>query len=347
MKMKKLHIIYMLLAGILFLSSCAKDEIGPMLSDNPVVPVLTTPASGSLIMLTEAEAATLVQFEWTAADYGFDAAVTYTVQIDKAGNDFTKGIDLFKSTGLTGSVAYGVLNNMLVANGFPDGVASDIMVRVKASISSAVPLIYSAPVSVAVQPYLVVINYPFLRVPGSYQGWDPSNVTTIIYSMKSDNKYEGYMWFADAGTEFKYTETPDWSVNWGDTGADGTLDASGDNLKAGDAGMYKLNVNLNDKTHQFVKTDWGLIGSATAGGWDTDVNMTWDATNGVLTVTVDLVVGDIKFRANDDWAINLGDNDTNLSLEYGGSDIPVGEAGNYTITLILKGPGYTYSVKKN
>ena len=34
--------------------------------------------------------------------------------------------------------------------------------------------------------------------------------------------------------------------------------------------------------------------------------MTWDATNKVLKVTLNLTVGAIKFRANDDWAVNLG-----------------------------------------
>ncbi|MBK6932311.1 MAG: hypothetical protein IPH12_16215 [Saprospirales bacterium] len=55
----------------------------------------------------------------------------------------------------------------------------------------------------------------------------------------------------------------------------------------------------------------------------------------------------MKFRANDDWAVNLGDNDANKSLEYGGSDIVITDPGNYTIDLILSGAVYTYKVKKN
>jgi hypothetical protein len=48
-------------------------------------------------------------------------------------------------------------------------------------------------------------------------------------------------------------------------------------------------------------------------------------------VTLDLVVGAIKFRANDAWDLNLG-GDIN-ALTSGGANISVTVAGNYTITL--------------
>ena len=73
-----------------------------------------------------------------------------------------------------------------------------------------------------------------------------------------------------------------------------------------------------------------IIGDAT-GSWADDKNMTWDAVNGVFTLTLDLVPGEIKFRANDDWGYNFGGDLADLSP--GGSNIPVTEAGNYTITL--------------
>ncbi|MCD6332784.1 MAG: SusE domain-containing protein, partial [Bacteroidales bacterium] len=333
-------------AGLLIMASCKKEEVGPVL-DQVSAPVLTAPAPGALITLTEENAATLMTFEWSAADYGFQAAVTYTVQLDQAGNDFATPVDLLKNTKLSGAISYGDLNNLLIAGGYPDGVPSDLEIRVKSYISDKVDDLFSDPVTVGIQPYMVTIDYPVLHVPGSYQGWDPSDENTVIYSLKSDNQYEGYVYFADPNTEFKYTQGTTWAVNWGDTGADGTLDSDGDNIKAADAGMYKLNVDLTNLTHTFLKTDWGLIGSATPGGWDSDQDMDWDAENSVLTITLDLVAGDIKFRANDDWAINLGDNDTNKSLEYEGDNIPVAENGNYTITLDLSGPIYTYTVTKN
>ena len=116
---------------------------------------------------------------------------------------------------------------------------------------------------------------------------------------------------------------------------------------AGEAGLYKLNVNVNDLTHTFEKTDWGVIGDATPTGWDSDTDMVYDEASGTLKLTMDLNAGKIKFRANDDWAINLGDDDANGDLQYGGADIDISEAGNYTIELILNQARYLYKLTKN
>ncbi len=195
-----------------------------------------------------------------------------------------------------------------------------------------------------VSPNAGNLTYPRLYVPGAHQGWDPSNATTILTSSASDGNYEGYFWF-DANTEFKFTDGPAWDVNYGDTGADGTLEAGGDNLKVADAGFYKINVDLNAKTYTLLKTDWGLIGSATAGAWDSDQNMTYDATEGAWTITASLVAGEAKFRANDGWDLNYGDDGADALLNAGGANIVIPANGTYTIKLYLDHPDYTYSIE--
>ncbi|OFY45566.1 MAG: hypothetical protein A2X22_05210 [Bacteroidetes bacterium GWF2_49_14] len=341
------RLAYIAFAGILILASCTKAELGPVISENPTAPTLTAPASGTNLVFTEATANDNVTFSWTAADFGFDAAVTYTVQYDKVGNDFKAPVTLKTTTELTASTKAEDLNSGFLGAEFPFGEVTGIEIRVMATISEIIPSIYSPVVNLGVNPYEVVVVYPQLQVPGSYQGWSPEDNNTVIFSKLSDKKYEGYIFFKDAGTFFKYTVGPSWSENYGDNGADGTLESGGADILAGDAGMYKLNVNLNNLTHSFTKTDWGLIGSATPGGWDNDTNMEYDAETRLLTLTVNLVAGDIKFRANDDWAINLGDNGNNGSCEYEGANIPIAAAGNYTLTLDLKGPIYRVKIKKN
>ena len=66
-------------------------------------------------------------------------------------------------------------------------------------------------------------------------------------------------------------------------------------------------------------------------------------------VTLQLAAGEIKFRANDAWDFNYGDNEGDGVPDEGGSNIVVEEAGNYTVTLNLSaGAGnYTYLIKKN
>jgi len=196
------------------------------------------------------------------------------------------------------------------------------------------------------QPGRSVIDYPVLHVPGSYQGWDPANDSTVLASVNSDGTYEGYLYFADANTEFKFTPQPDWSYDWGDDGADGTLDVGGANIVAADPGYYKINVDTNAYTYTVVKTEWGVIGDATAGGWDSDQNMEFDPQTGLWSATLDLVAGDLKFRANDDWAINLGDTGADGILEPDGDNIAIPVNGTYNITIKLGVPDYTYSIKR-
>jgi len=190
-------------------------------------------------------------------------------------------------------------------------------------------------------------SYPVLYVPGSYQGWDPSKTTTVIASVKGDGKYEGYLYFADAGTQFKFTDGPSWDVNYGDDGANGTLDRNGANIVAATAGYYKINVDLPALTYTYTKTEWGVIGSATADGWNSDQNMTFDPATGLWTAVLDLKAGEIKFRANDGWDINMGDNGADGSLEQDGANIPIPENGSYTVTLKLGTPDYTYTIVRS
>ncbi len=198
--------------------------------------------------------------------------------------------------------------------------------------------------SILVAPNPGNLGYPVLNVPGAYQGWDPALSSTVISSPNSDDKYEGYFWF-EADTEFKFA-LGGWDTNWGDTGADGTLELGGDNLKVTEAGFYKINVDLAALTYTILKTEWGLIGSAAPNGWDSDVNMTYDATENAWTITTTLVAGEVKFRANDDWGLNYGDNGADAILEEGGSNIVIPSNGTYLIKLFLDSPDHTYSIEQ-
>ena len=187
-----------------------------------------------------------------------------------------------------------------------------------------------------------------LYVPGSHQGWSPGTAPTL-YSRNFDFKYNGYVYF-DASHEFKFTAGPNWDgPNYGD-GGDGTLSTDGGagNLKVSEAGFYKLDADLSGSpyTYSAVKTEWGLIGDATAGGWETSTPMTYDPDTNVWTVTTTLEAGKaFKFRANDGWDINLG-GDTN-NLVYDGDNIAVAEGGTYLVTLDLSDPtSYKSTVTK-
>ena len=188
-------------------------------------------------------------------------------------------------------------------------------------------------------------EYPVIEVPGNHQGWAP-DVAPQLASINSDDVYEGYVYFAEAGNEFKFTQNGGWDINWGDTGADGILELDGDNIVGGDAGYYYFTVDIINLTYTMTKTDWGIIGSATAGGWDSDENMTYDVESGLWTAQLDLVAGEMKFRANDGWDINYGDTGPDGILNNGGDNIMIVDPGTYNITMKLGTPDYTYIVER-
>lgn len=186
-------------------------------------------------------------------------------------------------------------------------------------------------------------SYPVLYMPGAYQSWQPANASQLA-SPNSDGKFQGFLYLKDAGG-FKFTVNPDWSVNYGDNGADGTLEANGANIEA-QAGFYLVEVDINANTYKLTPTTWGLIGSATADQWNSDQNMSYDEAEGAWTIMVALNAGEVKFRANDDWGINYGDSGADGLLERDGANIAIPGPGTYTIKLYLDKPDHTYSIER-
>lgn len=189
-------------------------------------------------------------------------------------------------------------------------------------------------------------DFPRLNVPGAYQGWDPTSVNHALVSPDDNGIYSGFVYFPADAREFKFA-LGGWDTNWGDTGADGTLEPGGDNLLAPNEGFYRLVVDLNNLTYTFEPSRWGLIGSATPGGWDNDTDMTYNAAEGAWVLTTNLVGGEIKFRNNDSWDLNFGDDGANATLESNGTNISIPGGGNYTIKLYLDKAPYTYSIVSN
>lgn len=108
--------------------------------------------------------------------------------------------------------------------------------------------------------------------------------------------------------------------------------------------VNKFEVNTTTLNNALgTQSDWGLVGDATVNGWDgPDMEMFETGINQYALYAI-LGTGEIKFRFNEDWGQNLGDNDADGTLEDGGSNIAVPGAGTYFITLDLNTNTYTLS----
>ena len=336
---------FLALACLTILSwSCSQEEADPRIQVGDSFQILS-PSSGSAYELSEdqaQESLTTVSFE--EADYGADVVVNYELLFDLPNGDFSNAFKVASSTTPSMDVSVLDVNNTILGMGFPAGQAAEVKAIVQASVSEAIDTLYSNEITFMISAFQV--QYPFIHVPGAYQGWNPADSTTIIYSLGRNSMYDGFVYFGEQ-SEFKFTDGPSWDTNYGDTGVDGTLDQNGDNIQSPGSGIHRLSVDLDALTYTVLQTSWGIIGDATPGGWDADTDMSYDENAGVLSITTDLSVGEMKFRANDDWALNFGDTDANGSLEENGDNIAVAEAGNYTIELILNVPVFTYRLTKN
>ena len=140
--------------------------------------------------------------------------------------------------------------------------------------------------------------------------------------------------------EIKFRNNNDWSENWGDDGADGTLDSYGANI-AVSAGTYKIEVNFSSMTYTMEEYSWGIVGSATTNGWGgPDMMFHYNSFQDDWRAVVTLGDGEVKFRFNNDWGVNYGDDGADGTMEANGANIAV-SAGHYLVTMNLNTQSYT------
>jgi hypothetical protein len=194
---------------------------------------------------------------------------------------------------------------------------------------------------------LTVTDSPKILGGSVIADWNTANAVPLL--MTSPGIFDTYQYVTVDGYGFKFVPT---NAGWdGDFGKSKTLAGfltqnDEDNLSVATDGFYRVRTNFNDMSYSVTPMAWGIIGDATPGGWGDDTNLTFDAVKGNYTWKVDITLksGYIKFRANDGWDINFGDNGANGSLEYGGDNIAV-TPGNYHIELILNSAtGFTYTI---
>ena len=358
--MRKLFIgVFFLLAAV----SCKKDGALLIVNENTSFSASITASVDSVVLMPANDSDSVVTVTWPAVSYGTGVAVSYTLELDLPGDtagtaawgkatSFIAGPNMFHY-----SFAGKDLNNLMeTLDAFgPTPVVFRVLSNVTQynGAASTVPTTYSSVVGVVVTPYTTN-----LFVPGAYQGWNPATAPLLNPVAGKAGLFEGYVDMVGSGLQyFKYTNAPDWNhINYGDSSVSGYFSTNGNaaGLSAPNGGYYEVTANLINNTWTATATTWGIIGDATPGGWNTDTQMTYDATNQVWTVTVPMIAaGSYKFRANDAWIIDFGiDNSGNLhyadnpffGYTAGLNNLTVPANGTYIITLDLHISGkYTYT----
>jgi len=357
--MKNTAIFLLVVFAIGLTSSCKKDLKEPVLAMSKTKSAnITAPVNQSIVLL-EAQADSNINFTWTAAEYNLAdlETIKYLLQMDSIGGGFNSPIELISTFELSYSLTVETLNNRLKGLGFPTDTANSVEFRVASFINNTSDLThaYSPLVTNEFTPYTLEVPPPpgsdSLWVPGDYQGWDPASAPNL-FSPNQDGKYNGYVYIPPGGTyEFKFTSAPDWDhTNFG-SGGEGILDpdAGYENLSVPGTGNYYFTADTIGLTWTHQLRNYAPVGTFNAWGDSPDAELTWDDTNKHWTVIIDLdAAAEFKWRANADWAVNLGIKDPDDgTLELNGLNIIVQDAGNYTINLYLYESVPRYEIIKN
>lgn len=347
------NIIKLIVCSILFWS-CKKD-IQQVKMTEGIAPAITL--SRSAVTLSSASAADTVQtISWSPADYGFKAAVNYTVEIAKAGSNFAnpKTVNVGKATSLKYLGA--VLNELAIGEGIQPTTTGSLDIRVKSALSDAVS-IYSSVATLAVTTYAV--EFPALLVKGGNSWVTPTARTKglILTSVNYDSKYEGYLNLPNAdgygGDAFQLVGGSSGTVyGWG--GSSTTMSVNGGNLWLTPAPNYmKVNADINALTINFTPVKFFLSGDHN--GWSTSATpMTFDAVNKQWVANnVSFTAGNkFVFTSNGSYDISYKINADGKLLYAGppgwaGINIDAPGTGTYTVILDLSaGDGsYTYKIQ--
>jgi|LakMenEpi03Aug12_release.lakeMendotaPanAssembly.Ray.scaffolds.fasta_scaffold110243_2 hypothetical protein len=320
--------------------------------------VITTSATS--VVLTKPNLANVaVTVSMAPANFGFDAAITNTIQIAKTGTSFASAKEVIMSTGaVSKSFTHLEMNNLLLSMGFAPEVAGSIDIRVKSTISTSVEPIYSNVKAVNATPFALI---GILYMAGDHNDWAFAKDSVI--SPEGDGIHSAIIQFKKSNSKFKLSKTKEWSNVYGSSSeavVSSLLVGPGDigNALVGPVipnsdyytyDNFKVIANTNTLAISYELETWGITGEA-AGGWPpggadaykNDQVMKYNNTTKTWSITANLTAGVFKFRKNHNWSVNLGG--PGGVLTQGGSDIPV-TAGNYTITLNTV--ANTYTLVKN
>jgi len=345
----------------IFAVACTSDDV----EDRPTIvagdaPVLLAPDDSNIYNLVmENSSMQAERFVWTPATFGEDIEITYTVEIDEAGEGFANAQSVGSVNGSTQlSVSVGALNTAIMNLGAEAFVANSFDVRVKATTaSSAVEPLYSQTVTITVTPFAAIDPVLFLvGAPQSHYGlgeWDNTTAIPMRYIGDGITKlFEAYVKVnTDQGFKF-IGEQGTWdNGNYGTNGGaqDGNLlnDGGSSDIKVAETtgpGLYYVRVNIDAMTYQAVKMDWGIIGDSTPGGWNGETAMEYDFASNTFGITTPLTAGELKFRdsatgnliytSDGDWKFNVGNSDPMVAYDVNAPNFAI-TAGNYTLGLSI------------
>ena len=293
----------------------------------------------------------------TGTNGGTGASISYLLQIDKKGNNFSKAFNMDMGKGIyTKSIMTGQLNDSLLTRWNCNvGIAAELEVRIVSTVYSTIQQSEtSSAVAISVTPYQPVSKTLYLFGTASPKGTDLNNAFRL--TAQTEPGVFAYQGNLSAGT-LKFITTLGQILPSYNQGVDVTKIvkrtdvAQADNLfTVSVAGVYRVELNLLDMTASIVKINlpaYGevyLAGTSAPNGTDYSkaTKLTQSSTDPfVFTYQGVLKAGSFKFPVNKNADGNqdmfMRTDDTHFYVHQGGSvgddQWTITKKGYYNITL--------------
>ncbi|TCP25834.1 uncharacterized protein DUF5019 [Tenacibaculum skagerrakense] len=282
-------------------------------------------------------------------DSNLGVTVEYYLEADTASGTFDNPVEVATATNSNSiNVTHAKLNSVAQGLGIAPDTTGDIQLRLRSVITNSTNDTLERigePMTVSVTTYLTVLDLSTTwGIVGSAANNWGATPDLPFFKTDVDGVLAAYVTLIDG--EIKFRENNDWANNFGDNGADGTIEAGGDNITV-TAGSYKITLNFNDNTYTIEAFSLGIVGSAYNNwGATPDFMLEYDQYSDVFRGIVTLLDGEMKFRMNNDWAVNYGDTGADGSIEVNGDNISV-NAGIYIVTVNLNDNSYSLEQIEN
>jgi hypothetical protein len=314
MKMKILKQFFIALMIIAGFASCEDDSIKAVLNTDVTPNVLQAPTASAFVLTLEDKDQNFATFSWTAPDFGFKSAVTYTLEADLAGNNFANAIELATTSSLSAALNVGATNDLLLGLGLVPETPTEVQLRVTSFLDDDVEPVVSNAITVTLTAYATSFP-PIWGMGAGLKGWGPWPANAVEWQSSEFRKYETIAYFT-SGQAFRWFAQLDWnpvSYNYPYfTTVSSVFENANDgdsNLKvAGASGWYRVAVDLGAKTVTATAVDEPVMymTGAGIGGWDqpgtgASIKMTY-IKPGVFQADANFVSGaDWRFFGQADW----------------------------------------------
>ena len=355
--MKNIKIYFPILA-ILLLAACSnppKMKISP----NPVAPVLSTPSQATTAYNTDSAAYILnldstgiaETFIGTPADYGQSTEVTYSLQIDRAGDNFMHAQTIAAETKDTIPVTVKQLYLAVTGDTLnaPVGQQTAFEFRIMTTIGVGLQPTYSNAVTLKIDPLPALYPYNLVNKLNLWyiiglgdHGWhfDKADIGNSIfplgivtgkeYNKAGDGTFSSTLYIQHSET-FKIVSSDfgNWNIQWGssDGGITPTM-TNGGNFQVPSDGWYTITLNsikntLSIKAASAPSSTYSMMAvSGDFNGWSVDADPmsafnASTANNHEWYATVDLTSPNgLKFNYNS-WAVSWGSTDNTFPFGIG------------------------------